>query len=196
MKNSTKTRSSLSPYKQIFAGFSISLFLLACCFSKLAFAANPTVQYMQLAGSTFHPQSTDVTYSYGSGGCIYKTGGMNRIFVHKVLLPHGATVQQLRLSAYDNATDSPNEAIKASFISYNGAGGSTEQTHVWSTNGNGEFSNSFSPEIGYVVDQFAAPINIVVDLSDVDTNSLKFCGVRIAYFAPGSGPMVFQDGFE
>lgn len=148
-----------------------------------------TFEYLWLAGSTFHPFGDGAEFAYAGSGCINATGGTEKRLLHKVILPAGATVNYVRLYAYDDSIGS----ITAFFTTYDAAGNYTQLSTVTSSDAGGFVSDLSSP-INYVVDQFTAPINIVVNLGsdqsadtifkngfDSGAASLRFCAARIAY---------------
>ena len=146
--------------------------------------------HLFIPGAAFHPLEITTTYAYSGGGCIHKTGGSDNLFTHKAVLPQGAIVRYLRLYYYDTST----ESVTAFFTTYNTTGGFNELTSVSSAAGGG-FGSALSPEINYTVDHFAAPINVVANLGAQNDNTLRFCGVRIAY-EPPIIDLIFKDGFD
>ena len=150
--------------------------------------AGSVFDYLFIAGASFHPLESATTYAYSGGGCIHKTGGSDNLFAHKVVLPQGTIVRYLRLYYYDTSSDS----VTAFFTTYNTTGGFNELTSVSSLNVAGGFDSVLSPAITYTVDPFGAPINVVVNLGAQNDNTLRFCGVRIAFDAD----RIFQDGFD
>ncbi|MEZ5463218.1 hypothetical protein [Dokdonella sp.] len=147
--------------------------------------------YLWIAGSTFHPLDNATTYSYPGNGCISKTGGTDNRFAHKVVLPEGTLVRYLRLYYFDDSTGT----VTAYFTSYDGAGNFVEHASVGSSNGAGGYGTSLSPLFSYEVDPFGAAINVVANLGDQNTSTLRFCGVRIAYDAPITD-RIFADDFD
>jgi len=146
--------------------------------------------YLFITGAAFHPLESTTAYAYAGGGCIYTTGGTG-LFAHKVVLPQGAIVRYLRLYYYDTSTAS----VTAFFTTYDGAGGFNELTNVSSTNIAGGFGTTLSPEISHTVDHLSAPINVTANLGAQNDNTLRFCGVRIAY-EPPIIDLIFKDGFD
>lgn len=153
--------------------------------------AGSVFDYLFITGAAFHPLESTTTYAYSGGGCIHKTGGSDNLFTHKAVLPQGAIVRYLRLYYYDTST----ESVTAFFTTYNTTGGFNELTSVSSLNAAGGFDSILSPEINYTVDHFAAPINVVANLGAQNDNTLRFCGVRIAY-EPPIIDLIFKDGFD
>lgn len=149
-------------------------------------------KYLWLAGSTFIPVSSTSEYSYPGGGCISKTGGSSMLFAHKVMLPAGTTAKYVRLYAYD---DSVSDEVSVYFTTYNASGAFNELTTVASSTTGGHDS-VLSPELDYVVNPGAAPINIVANLGSQNDSTLRFCGVRIAYFDAPLPNNIFRNGFE
>ena len=145
-------------------------------------------QYLWLPGSVFHPFQTGAAFSYTGSGCIHATGGTEKRFAHKVVLPAGSVVKFVRLYAYDNSASS---AITAFFTTYDGGGDFTELISVDSTNAGGYVSN-LGPEMNYTINGLLESANIVANLGTQNDNSLQFCGVRIAYISD----LIFENGFE
>jgi hypothetical protein len=161
---------------------------------QLALADQPAgalFGYLWIAGSTFHPLDITTTYSYPGNGCISKTGGTDNRFAHKVVLPEGTLVRYLRLYYYDDSTST----VNAYFTSYDGAGNFVEHASVGSTNGAGGYGTTLSPLFSYEVNASGAAINVVANLGNQNTSTLRFCGVRIAYDAPITD-RIFADDFD
>lgn len=150
-----------------------------------------TFSYQWLAGSTFHPVSTPGSYTYGGAGCIYPSATGAPLFHHKLLLPEGSLVKYVRMY-YRNGSAS--NAPTAFFTTYDMTGGFNERMTVSGPTTSG-YGFIVSGELSYVVDPFAEPINIAVNLGSVTDGSVQFCGVRVAYYAP-LPPEIFMDGFE
>ena len=147
--------------------------------------------YLSIAGSTFHPHDSSTTYSYSGNGCIHKTGGPSSLFARRAILPDGAVVKFLRLYYYDMSSAN----ILAFFTTYDGAGSFNERTSVSSAGGTSGYGTMLSPEINFTVDQYTNAVNIVANLGTQNDNTLRFCGVRIAYHAPTTD-RIFADGFD
>jgi hypothetical protein len=147
------------------------------------------MHYLQLAGSTFHPFGSGTQFAYPGVGCISATGGTEKRFVHKLVLPQDATVKYLRLYAYDESAS----RVDAFFTTYDAAGAFDQLVSVSSSNGG--YVSDLSAEINHVVDHFTQPINIVVNLGTQNDDTLQFCGVRIAYEMPASD-VIFENGFD
>ncbi len=152
---------------------------------------SPTFSHLRLAGSTFHPVSTPGNFVYTSAGCIRPTVA-SRIVHHKLLLPDGAVVKYVRL--YFRNTSTP-DAPTAFFATYDMLGGYSQVPWVSGSN-TGGYSSVVSDEMNHLVDAFAEPINISVNLGLATDGSVEFCGVRVAYFAPQPPWTGFADGFE
>lgn len=145
-------------------------------------------RYVQYAGSTFLPLSSDAEYAYKGSGCIYKTGGTDKLFAHKVLLPEGAVIHYVRMYSFDANTSN---SIRGFLTTYDAAGNYNE-LHA-STSEDGGYGSVLSPLLNYTVDNNTRPINMVVNLGNATTSDLAFCGVRIAYKLPD---LIFKNGFE
>lgn len=158
-------------------------------------AAGSVFEYLNIAGSAFHPSITSTTYTYAGAGCISRTGGgstsADQLFTHKAILPDGAVVKFLRLYYYDSSV----ENISAFLTTYDGAGNFNQRTSASSTTGSTGFGTELSPEINFTVDRYTNAINIVANLGNQNDNTLRFCGVRVAYHAPITD-RIFADGFE
>lgn len=145
-------------------------------------------QYLWLAGSVFHPFQTGAAFAYSGAGCIHLTGGTERRFVHKFLLPKGSLVKYVRLYSYDNSASSQ---ITVLFTTYDAAGNYSEINLVSSTNAGGYVSD-LGPEMNYFVNGLVEPVNIVANLGTQNDINLQFCGVRVAYIPD----LIFANGFE
>lgn len=60
-------------------------------------------QYYSIAGSNFHPAYAGTTHTIVPGGGRYVTGGQP-FLIAPLDLPHGSTIQQVKVTFYDNAT--------------------------------------------------------------------------------------------
>ena len=154
-------------------------------------SAGSVFEYLNIAGSSFHPHDNSTTYTYTGTGCIAKTGGSGNLFAHKAVLPQGAVVKFLRLYYYNTSSNN----ILAFFTTYDGAGNYNERTTVSSTTVPTGFGTELSPEIDFTVNRYASAINIVANLGSQNDSSLQFCGVRIAYHAPITD-RIFANGFD
>ena len=201
---------TMSPRKQSLAGFLISL--TTVCASVPAVAApgdtlslpdspeatfsldqpaGTAFEYLRIAGSTFHPLANTTTYSYPGNGCIAKTGGAENRFVHKVILPQGVVVSYLRLYYFNSSLNN----ILGFFTAYDAAGNFSERTTVSSADGSSGYSSVLSPNMNYTVDHYTGAINILVNLGSQNDETLRFCGVRIAY-GPPVVDRIFTNGFD
>ncbi len=153
--------------------------------------AASALEYLWIAGSSFHPLDSSTTYSYPGSGCIAKTGGSNSAFAHRVVLPQGAVVNYLRLYYYDTSTST----VTAFFTTYDGAGNFNERSNVASVNQAAGYGSALSPLMNFTVDQFSSAINVAVNLGAQNDSTLRFCGVRIAYEPPITD-RIFANGFE
>ena len=150
-----------------------------------------TYEYLSIAGSTFHPVDNSTTYSYPGNGCIAKTGGSDSRFVHKVILPKDAIVRYARLYYYNMSTRN----VLGYFTTYDGAGNYQELNSVTSASGPTGYASVLSTEFDYSVDPYTAAINFLINLDNQNDDTLRFCGVRIAYDAPTTD-RIFANGFE
>lgn len=147
-------------------------------------------EYLQIAGSSFIPFSSQAEFSYPGNGCISKTGGTEARFAHKLLLPAGSIVKFVRLYFYDDSSG----LVTAFFTTYDAAGNFTELASVDSIDSSG-YGSSLSPELTYVVSPLSSPVNIVANLGSQNDSSLRFCGVRVAYI-PVVTDRIFANGFD
>ena len=154
-------------------------------------AATRPFQYLQLAGSTFHPWNSNTPYEYSGNGCIHASGSPTTHPVHKVMLPDGATIKYVRLYYYDSA---PGKKISVFLTTYDRSGNFAE-LDVTESNNDGGYGTTLSGELNHVVTTSDEALNLVANLGTMNNASLQFCGVRIAYYAP-LGEAVFADGFE
>ena len=148
-------------------------------------------EYLNIAGSTFHPVDNSTSYSYPGTGCIAKTGGSEKRFVTKVILPQGAVARYMRLYYYNTSA----RKITAFFTTYDAAGNYQEVNAVDSLGGPSGYGSVLSTEFNHTVDRYARAINVLVNLDDKNDSTLQFCGVRITYDAPLTD-RIFANGFE
>lgn len=204
------TGRTMTPRKQALAGCLIALISVCACVpaiaapgDTLAFPGSPETtsspdqpagtafEYLRIAGSTFHPLANTTTYSYPGNGCIAKTGGAENRFVHKVILPDGVVVHYLRLYYFNASANN----ILGFFTTYDAAGNFNERATVSSAEGASGYSSVLSTDMDYTVDHYTGAINIVVNLGSQNDDTLRFCGVRIAY-GPPVVDRIFANGFD
>ena len=142
--------------------------------------------YLMLPGTTFHPFGNGAAYSYSSAGCIYRTGGTESRFQHKLVLPQGAIVDYVRFFYYDSSASG---SVSGFFTSYDGAG-TFNQTLVGVSTDDGGYG-SFVGLVNREVDHQTAPINVTVQLSATGSDT-AFCGVRVHY----TTDLIFANGFD
>lgn len=145
-------------------------------------------QYAWYSGATFVPFASETEYRYKSAGCIYKTGGVDERFLHKVVLPDNAVIHYVRMYSYDDSTSN----IRGFLTTYDAAGDVDDLTQVDSVDGG--YGSVLSPLLNYTVGTYNKSINIVVRLSDDSAGNLALCGVRIAYKVRPD--IIFKAGFE
>lgn len=148
-------------------------------------------EYLSIAGSAFHPFDSSTSYTYPGNGCISKTGGPDARFTHKVVLPQGVVVRYLRLYYFDTSASS----VTAFFTTYDGTGAFVDRSAVSSVNAAGGYASALSSPMSYEADHFSEAISIVANLGTQNDDTLRFCGVRIAYDAPITD-RIFANGFE
>lgn len=159
-----------------------------------ASATTATLVYLSIPAATFYPFGGGANKMYAAGGCIYQSDGVTEVrYLHKLLLPDGAIVRYVRLYAYD---DAPSDWITALFTTYDAAGHYTEWPDIKSSDGG--YGSTVSASIDYTVDNRHAPMNIVINLGNTKAlldgqifrngfereDTLRFCGVRVAYEMP------------
>jgi hypothetical protein len=129
-----------------------------------------------LSANTFVPYDDDMTYNYGGGGCVYRTGGASRMN-HSVVLPQGAEISQVRLYFKDS-----NSVYNAAVRLYAFPGNGTSETLV-------DLETAGSPGQGYLdsapflhrVDNSAEALTLQLDFQDSANDLLEICGVRVRY---------------
>lgn len=153
--------------------------------------AGSTVEYLRIAGSTFHPLDNTTTYTYPGGGCITRTGGPSSLFAHRVILPEGAVARVLRLYYYDTSS----QDVLSFFTTYDGAGNFDQRVSVSSAGGASGYGSAPSTDMNFTVDRYISAINITVNLGTQNDDTLQFCGVRISYTPPITD-RIFANGFD
>lgn len=149
-------------------------------------------EYLTIAGSTFRAQDSGTIYTYPGGGCIAKTGGIDSLLSHRVILPQGSVAKFLRIYYYDtNAT----KDVLSWFTTYDGAGTFNQRTTISSGSGASGYGTAVSSEIDFSVNHATSAINVTVNLASQTDGSLQFCGVRIAYTPPITD-RIFASGFD
>lgn len=147
--------------------------------------------YLSIAGSAFHPLDNGTGYIYQGNGCIAKSSGTDSRFAHRLILPQDAIVRFMRLYYYDAATSD----VVAFFTTYDGAGNYNELALASSADGPSGYGSALSPLFSFPVNHYSSAINIVVNLSNQNDNTVRFCGVRIAYDRPVTD-RIFANGFD
>lgn len=139
-------------------------------------APSATSYYKFISANTFVPYNDDMTYSYGGGGCVYRTGG-TRFANHSLELPQGAEIDYLRIYFYDNDGEyNPGVHLYA----YDGSGAHDEIAHVASTGTPGQ-SSEVSDYFSYFVDNEAEALTLILDYSLAGNSNVRVCGVRVRY---------------
>jgi len=143
-------------------------------------AADPNQDffYKRYSADTFTPAFSDMEYRYGTGGCMYRTGGGSYDHTaHSVQLPEGAEITYLRLYFYDM---NPDRDAEAQLMAYDGQGGvdligvvQSSGTPGWSSVGGGIPS--------YVVHNVDESLALWLNFGNSTGDTLRLCGVRIQY---------------
>jgi hypothetical protein len=132
--------------------------------------------FKRIAGISFHPLASGVTYASTPGGCLYQTGSAGD-FASDIQVPDGATIDYLRVYFYD--TDGGSDAV-AELYAYDGAGNSTL---IASAVGSGTpaYGSAVSEPFSHFVDNAAEALAVVLDFQGASTDALRICGIRIRY---------------
>jgi hypothetical protein len=136
-------------------------------------------QYYSVAASNFHPIYADTVHLFVPGGGRYVTSGTFPSLVVPLDLPHGATIEQAKITYRDNATQN------ASFYIYQadrqGAG-----SYVWSDTPERQSSDIVaynSPTLGETVDNQNYAYYFIARLDPTAMSSLTLYEVAIGYTA-------------
>jgi hypothetical protein len=144
-----------------------------------AASPNQSVFYKRYSADTFAPASSDMEYSYETGGCVSRSGGGSYDHTaHTVQLPEGAEITYLRLYFYD--MDAENDAI-AQLMSYDGQGhlGLIDVVHSVGTPGWSSVGSGLP--ISYVVHNADEALALWLVFGNSTDRTLRICGVRIQY---------------
>ncbi|HNT54585.1 MAG TPA: hypothetical protein PKG95_07725 [Anaerolineaceae bacterium] len=134
--------------------------------------------YMNVAGSTLRQRASGNNwFASGSGGCVYANDTYN-IFNLDAQFPEGARIDYLRIFYYDT---SDSNSI-AWLTTYDGAGGYSDRTNVYSANNLG-YGTTLSDYLGETVINYNNPylLNWRPMVAD---NTMQLCGLRVAYRLP------------
>lgn len=138
--------------------------------------ATEVTLYKFIAGQNFYPREATTNVQYGGAGCLYRTTPTGFV-VSDLQLPQNAVVESLRLYYYDTNTD---QDLDLYLYNYDGLGEFTQPATASSSGSAGRGTVDTGP-IGYVVDNSAAALGLVVGMDAASNNSVQLCGVRVEY---------------
>jgi hypothetical protein len=141
-------------------------------------ALNSYLSYYMVSGSAFKGKSSTTTYQYDTGGCIYSTSG-NDQFVAELQIPNGSEIKYLRIYYRDTNAS----AFVTGYITYINPGISSLDLVNVSSTGNGGYGYTTSSEITHTVDT-SVHAYILIFWPTIGDNTVEFCGMRVAYYAP------------
>lgn len=132
--------------------------------------------FLFLSANTFVPYDDDMTYNYGGGGCVYRTGGASYM-EHSLVLPQGAEISQVRLYFKDS-----NSIYNAEVQLYAFPGDGTNEKLA-------DLQTAGTPGQGYLdsdpflhsVDNSAEALSLRLDFQESSNDLLEICGVRVRY---------------
>jgi hypothetical protein len=140
-------------------------------------ALDATLYYKFISANTFVPYDDDMTYTYSSGGCMYRNGGGNYT-EHTLQLPQGAEIDYLRVYFWDN--DATHNAT-AYLFAYDGKGGTSTIASVSSSGQADSYRSEGSGYFSHIVDNLGEALSLSLYYGGATTSDLKICGVRIRY---------------
>ena len=139
-------------------------------------APDATSYFLFLSANTFTPYDDSMTYNYGGGGCVYRTGGASYMD-HSLVLPQGAEISQVRLYFKDN-----NSIYNAEVQLYAFPGDGTNEKIVdLQTTGTSGQTSLDSAHFSHRVDNFAEALSLRLDFQESANDLLEICGVRVRY---------------
>ncbi len=136
-------------------------------------------QYYSVAASNFHPIYADIVHVWVPGGGRYVTSGGDPALVAPLDLPHGATIEQAKVTYYDNATQNAEFVIYQ--IDRQGSGPDS-----WSATPNQHSSSIItynSPILGETVDNQNYAYYFLAMLDATAGSNLTLYEVAIGYTA-------------
>jgi hypothetical protein len=137
-----------------------------------------TFSYYMVPGSAFHGKSSTAAYAYVSAGCIYSTSAAEQ-FIAELHIPNGSEIKYLRIYYRDtNAT----ELVTGYITSISPGVSSLDLVNVSSTGSSG-FGTAISVEKTETVDTSLYAYTLIFWPTIAD-NTIQFCGMRVAYYAP------------
>jgi hypothetical protein len=139
-------------------------------------APDATSYFIFLSANTFTPYDDDMTYNYGGGGCVYRTGGAS-FMDHSLVLPQGAEITQVRLYFKDSNSIYNAEVQLWAFP----GGGTSEKIVDLETAGTPGQTWLDSAPFSHIVDNSAEALALRLDYQFGTSDSLEICGVRIRY---------------
>lgn len=137
--------------------------------------------YLWIAGSSFKPRSTGVSYSYASNGCLVSnTGGssLDESFTVSFRVPDSSVLRGVRFYYYDTSSDSSSMSI----TSYDGAGNFTDHVLGASQDSAGYGDTYLGLTTPYTIATFTRGF-VINWYPNVAGSSMRLCGARIFYDA-------------
>ena len=137
--------------------------------------------YYHVPGSVLTPMDSGTTVAYHDVGCVYATGGTERILNAPLDIPPASRILSFTVYYYDTSIGD----LSGKLTRYNAAGtSSTDLASISSTGSDGYDSRSDS--LDHVTDTFNYSYAVRVSFGST-SGSLRVCGVRVMYYAPYYG---------
>lgn len=131
--------------------------------------------YFFAPGAAFRPRDSDVTWNYDGAGCISMPSGDDWFTLH-LDLPRYARIDYLRLFFYDSNSTYASTAL---IVRYDGEGNFDEYAVV-SSSGSGGYGTNLSSYFGGTMDTLNYGYAVLWK-PEANGNTLRLCGVRVAY---------------
>lgn len=138
------------------------------------------------AGIDFKPRNSDLTYGYGTGGSIFRTGGSG-FFSVRLDLPQGATISDVTLHLVDN---DPVTQVTTYLTRYRpSTGEAIDLAAAFSTNAAGVQHLPLVPDEPVVVDNTTYVYEVLVSPS-ANSEVNRVVGVQVGYGPSSFGGLV------
>jgi hypothetical protein len=138
---------------------------------------DPALSYFFVLGWQLIPRDSDLVYTHTRGGCLMVTAGGRPYLTFPVTIPDGSTIKYVRMWYRDSDVD---HYLRVNLNRYEVGQTFYEVTSLESTDAD---NTAVSAELTEVVDGTSYQYSIDAEWLDPG-ESLRICGVRVAYYDP------------
>lgn len=136
------------------------------------------MSYYHIPGYVLVPGGPSVIVAHDNFGCIHATAGDELPLYAALDIPPGSRVVSFSVFYYDTSVGD----VSGRLDQYSAAGKSAVVLASASSSGTGGYGSS-SDDLDHVIDTFGSSYAIRIAFSAL-SGSLRFCGVRVGYYAP------------